>query len=102
MDADHHLAHDSAALRWKRHSPDEIIAKLQEAQALIDRGKSCLEVAAAIGVASATYFRWKREFGGLSMSQVARIKHLEVENARLRRAIAELESNDSLSTGPGI
>lgn len=79
-------------MRWKRHSPEEIIAKLQEAQALVARGRSSLEAAAAIGVTDATYFRWKREFGGLSMSQVARIKQLEIENARLRRAIADLET----------
>jgi putative transposase len=79
-------------MRWKRHSPEEIIEKLAQAQALISRGHSTLEAAAAIGVTDATYFRWKREFGGLSMSQVVRIKQLELENARLRKAIMELES----------
>jgi putative transposase len=87
-------------MRWKRHSPEEIIAKLQEAQALIARGSSTLEAAAAIGVTDATYFRWKREFGGLSMSQVARIKQLESENARLRRAIADLELASLASSQP--
>lgn len=85
-------------MRWKRHSLEEIIAKLQEAQALIARGSSSIEAAAAIGVTDATYFRWKREFGGLSISQVARIKQLEIENARLRRAIADLESTGMASS----
>lgn len=80
-------------MRWKRHSPEEIIGKLQQAQALIAKGHSTIEAATAIGVTDATYFRWKREFGGLSMGQIARIKQLETENARLRRAISELEAS---------
>lgn len=79
-------------MRWKRHSPEEIIEKLQKAQSLIASGSSTIEASAAIGVTDATYFRWKREFGGLTMSQIARIKQLETENARLRRAILELEA----------
>lgn len=79
-------------MRWKRHAPDEIITKLQQAQALIAKGATSIEAATAIGVTDATYFRWKREYGGLSMAQIARIKQLEIENARLRRAIAELET----------
>jgi putative transposase len=78
-------------MRWKRHSPEEIIAKLQVAQALIAKGASSSAAIAAIGVTDATYFRWKREYGGLTMGQIARIKQLEIENARLRRAIADLE-----------
>lgn len=84
-------------MRWKRHSPEEIIAKLRQAQSLISAGASTIEASAAIGVTDATYFRWKREFGGLDAGQLARIKQLELENARLKRALAELEMSDTLS-----
>lgn len=79
-------------MRWKKHSPEEIIAKLQQAQRLINSGLSTVEAIEQIGVTDATYFRWKREFGGLGAHQVARIKQLEIENARLKRAIADLEA----------
>lgn len=85
-------------MRWKRHSPEEIIAKLQQAQALIAKGSTSAEAIAAIGVTDATYFRWKREYGGLTMGQIARMKQLEIENARLRRAIADLETSGRPAT----
>jgi len=85
-------------MRWKRHSPEEIIVKLQHAQTLINAGKSTIEASAAIGVTDATYFRWKREFGGLGVGQIARIKQLEIENARLKRAIADLEATGAAAT----
>lgn len=85
-------------MRWKRHSPEEIILKLQQAQALIARGLTSVEAATAIGVTDATYFRWKREYGGLSMEQISRIKQLEIENARLRRAIADMEATGRPAT----
>lgn len=82
-------------MRWKRHSPEEIIVKLQQAQVLINAGRSTIEASAAIGVTDATYFRWKREFGGLGIGQITRIKQLEIENARLKRAIADLEATSA-------
>jgi len=79
-------------MAWKRHSSEEIVAKLDQAEALIAAGATTSQAASAIGVTDATYFRWKRNFAGLKIAQLARLKQLELENARLRRAIAEFES----------
>ncbi|MBU6371683.1 MAG: transposase [Alphaproteobacteria bacterium] len=79
-------------MSWKRHSVEEIVGKLERAEALVARGATTSEAARAIGVTDATYFRWKRSFSGLKLAQVERLKQLELENARLRRAIAEFEA----------
>ncbi len=71
----------------KGHKPEEIVAKLRQADVLVSQGRS---VAEAIGVTEVTYYRWRREFGGLKSDQVKRLKDLEAENARLRRAVADL------------
>lgn len=78
-------------MRWKRHTPEEIATKLQRAHELIARGVSIGEAAKSIGVTEPTYFRWRRDFGGLKLDQIQRIKQLEAENARLRRAISDLD-----------
>ena len=74
----------------KRHSPEEIIGKLREAEVLISQGRSVAEAARAIGVTEQSYYRWRKEYGGLKMDQARRLKELERENARLRRAVADL------------
>ena len=79
-------------MRWKRHQAEEIVAKLDEAARLLDAGLNTADVARALGITDATYFRWKRNFAGLRLDQVSRLKQLELENARLRRAIAEFEA----------
>ncbi|GJE46594.1 IS3 family transposase ISMex5 [Methylobacterium soli] len=71
----------------KRPKPEEIVAKLRQADVLISQGQS---VAEAISVSEVTYYRWRREFGGLKSDQVRRMKDLETENQRLRKAIADL------------
>ena len=70
--------------------PEEIVAKLRQADVLISQGRSVADAIRALGVSSVTYDRWRREFGGLKSDQVRRMKDLETENARLRRAIADL------------
>ena len=79
-------------MRWKRHQAEEIVAKLEEAARLLEAGLNTSDVARALGITDATYFRWKRNFAGLRLDQVSRLKQLELENARLRRAIAEFEA----------
>jgi len=74
----------------KRHTPEEIIGKLREAEVLISQGRSVAEAARAIGVTEQSYYRWRKEYGGLKMDQARRLKELERENARLRRAVADL------------
>ena len=74
----------------KHPRPEEIVAKLRPADGLIAQGQSVAEAIRAIGVSEVTYYRWRREFGGLKSDQVRRMKDLETENQRLRKAIADL------------
>lgn len=74
----------------KRHTPEEIIGKLREAEVLIAQGRTVAEAARAIGVTEQSYYRWRKEYGGLKMDQARRLKELERENARLRKAVADL------------
>jgi transposase-like protein len=69
---------------------EEIIAKLREADVLLGQGKKVAEVVKALGVSEVTYYRWRQEYGGMSVSQARRLKELEKENARLRKAVADL------------
>ncbi len=74
----------------KRHKPEEIVAKLRQVDVLVSQGKSVADSVRSIGVTEVTYYRWRQEFGGLKSDQVKRLKALEMENTRLRRAIADL------------
>lgn len=74
----------------KRHSPEEIIGKLREAEVLIARGSTTPQAAKAIGVTEQTYYRWRREYGGMKVDQARRLKQLERENQRLRKAVSDL------------
>src|SRR5919205_2675114 len=74
----------------KRHTPDEIVAKLRQVDVLVSQGQAVAEAIRAIGVTEVTYYRWRREFGGLKADQVKRLQELEAENARLRKAVADL------------
>ena len=74
----------------KGHKPEEAVAKLRQVDVLVSQGQSVAEAIRAIGVTEVTYYRWRREFGGLKSDQVKRLKALEAENARLRKAAADL------------
>jgi putative transposase len=74
----------------KRYRPEEIIAKLREAEVLLGQGKKVPDVVKAIGISEVSYYRWRKEYGGLDVSQAKRLKDLEHENARLRRAVSDL------------
>ena len=76
--------------RKKAHTPEEIVAKLRQAEVLVGQGKTVVEAVRAIGVTEPTYYRWRTEFGGLKLDQVRRLKELERENARLRKAVSDL------------
>ena len=73
-----------------RHKPEGIVAKLRQVDILVSQGKSIADAVRAIGVTEVTYYRWRQEFGGLKSDQVKRMKELEAENARLRRAVSDL------------
>ena len=70
--------------------PGEIVAKLRQVDVLTSQGKSVADAIRAIGVTEVTYYRWRQEYGGLRSDQVKRMKDLEAENTRLRRAVSDL------------
>jgi transposase-like protein len=74
----------------KRHKPEEIVAKLRQVDVLLAQGHTVADAIRSIGVTEVTYYRWRNEYGGLKSDQIKRLKELETENARLRRAIADL------------
>jgi putative transposase len=74
----------------KRHTAEEIVAKLRQVDVLTSQGRPVAEAVRSIGVTEVTYYRWRQEYGGLKGDQVKRLKELEVENTRLRRAISDL------------
>jgi transposase len=74
----------------KRHKPEEIVAKLRQVDVLTGQGMSVAEAVKTIAVTETTYFRWRAEYGGMKTDQVKRLKELEIENARLRRAVSDL------------
>jgi len=74
----------------KRHSAEEIVTKLRQVDVLSSQGRSVAEAIRSIGVTEVTYYRWRSEYGGLKGDQVKRLKELETENARLRRAVSDL------------
>jgi putative transposase len=74
----------------KRHSAEEIVSKLRQVDVLIAQGRTVADAIRQIGVTEVTYYRWRSEYGGLKSDQVKRLKELETENARLRRAVSDL------------
>lgn len=73
----------------KRHTPEQIIAKLREAEVLLGQGATIPVAAKQIGVTEHTYYRWRAEYGGMRVDQAKRLKELETENARLKKLVAE-------------
>ena len=71
----------------KKHTPEEIVAKLRQVDVLVSQGSPVSDAIRQIGV---TYCRWRQEYGGLKLDQVKRLKELELENARLRKAVSDL------------
>lgn len=74
----------------KRPTAEEIVAKLRQVDVLTSQGKTVAHAVRAIRVTEVTYYRWRKEYGGLKGGQVKRLKELEAENARLRRAVSDL------------
>ena len=74
----------------KRHTSEEIIGKLREAEIVLAQGGTASDVGRRIAVSEQTYYRWGKEYGGLKTDQAGRMKDLEKENLRLRRAISDL------------
>ena len=80
----------------KRHTPEQVINKLREAEVAMAQGSTVVEASRQIGVTEQTYYRWRNEYGGLRIDQVKRLKQLESENTRLKRAIADLTLDNQI------
>ena len=74
----------------KRDKPEEIVSKLRQAEVLQGQGMSIADAVRQIGVTQQTYYRWRKQYGGMSRNQLRRLKELETENQRLRRAVSDL------------
>ena len=74
----------------KTYTVEQIIAKLREAEVALSRGQTVQEICRALGIHDTTYYRWRQMYGGLKLDQAKRLKELERENARLKRAVADL------------
>lgn len=73
----------------KRFTPEQIINHLREAEILVNQGKTVAEACRKISIVEQTYYRWRREYGGMEVEQVRRLKHLEQENTRLKKLVGE-------------
>ncbi len=82
--------------RNKRHSAEEIVNKLRHADVELSKGATVAQACKAIGIIDQTYYRWRREYGGMKVDQARRLKALERENARLKRLVADLSLDKAM------
>ena len=80
----------------KKHTPEQIIAKLRQAEVALSTGSTVVEAVRQIEVTEQTFYRWRNEYGGLSVDQAKRLKQIEAENSRLKRAIADLTLDNQI------
>ena len=80
----------------RRHTPEQVINKLREAEVAIAEGSTVAEAASRIGVTEQTFYRWRSEYGGLRIDLARRLKRLELENSRLKRAVADLTLDNQI------
>ena len=80
----------------KRHTAEQIISKLREAEVLLAKGTKMSQVCRKLGVTDQTYYRWRKEYGGVRTDQVKRLKELEKENGRLKRVVADLTLDNAI------
>ena len=80
----------------KRFSPEQIITMLREAEVLLNQSNPVAEVCRKLGVSEQTYYRWRKEYGGMRIDQAKRLKELEQENARLKKLVADLSLDNAI------
>jgi transposase-like protein len=85
-----------AEMSGKRYTPEDVVRKLREADVLLSQGVTVAEVVRRLGVNKVTYYRWRREFGGMKTDQARRLKDLERENARLKKLVADLSLDNAV------
>jgi putative transposase len=80
----------------KRFSPEQIITMLREAEVLLNQSNPVAEVCRKLGISEQTYYRWRKEYGGMRVDQAKRLKELEQENARLKKLVADLSLDNAI------
>jgi len=80
----------------KHYTPEQIIKHLREAEILLGKGNNIAQACNKIGVSEQTYYRWRREYGGMQVEQAKRLKDLEKENSRLKKIVADLSLDNSI------
>jgi len=80
----------------KRYTPEQIINSLREAEVLLSQGSTTKEAARQLGITEQTYYRWRKEYGGMRINQAKRLKELEKENARLKKLVAEISLDNAI------
>jgi putative transposase len=80
----------------KGYTPEQIINKLREAEILLSQGATIVVVSKKIGVRDHTYYRWRKEYGGMRVEQARRLKELEQENSRLKKLVADLSLDNAI------
>jgi putative transposase len=80
----------------KKHTAEEIVTKLREAEVLLAKGQSIAEACRQLGISDQTYYKWRREYGGLQVDQAKRFKQMEQENSRLRKLVADLSMDNAI------
>jgi putative transposase len=80
----------------KKHTAEEIVTKLREADVLLAKGQNIAEACRQLGISDQTYYKWRKEYGGLQVDQAKRFKELEQENSRLRKVVADLVMDNTI------
>ena len=80
----------------KRYSSEQIISKLRETEVLLNKGSTVIEVSRKLGIAEQTYYRWRKDYGGMRVDQAKRLKELELENSRLKKLVADLSLDKAI------
>jgi transposase-like protein len=80
----------------KKHTAEEIVTKLREADVLLAKGQTIAEVCRGLAISDQTYYKWRKEYGGLQVDQAKRFKQLEQENTRLRKLVADLSMDNAI------
>jgi transposase-like protein len=80
----------------KGFTPEQIVRKLREAEVMISKGESVAQVIRKLGISDVTYYRWRKEYGGMQVDQAKRLKGIEHENARLKKLVAELSLDKAI------
>ena len=83
-------------MQGKKYTAEQIVSKLREADVLLGKGQSVAEICRHLQISDVTYYRWRKEYGGLSIDQAKRLKEIEAENTRLRKVIADLSIDNAI------